>query len=579
MALTPEEQAELEQLNALAGQTQPAGLTPQEEEELAMLNSLAGEVEPRGFPSGLQPREAAAQKPVEEQVAGLRAFGSGATFGISERALGALPEGISPDMTLDQLREKFPGEVTANEIIGMLSTAALPFAGAAKVGQAVAKSPRAAQLAQGVQAATIQTGRVGQAARGVEAVAPVARRVGEAVGGAAITAGLSKLGGEEVDFSSDASLAAAIEVAPPAIKAGLKGAKRALKSAGKKTLTALSGVPRKAIDDYLEAGSRLKNLEKVESIDDEFLALADDLGASIDDLQQRVIAGSRGATEALSGSKVVFKRDELVSALDGEVGKLLVNGVEPTTTGARSAIKEIKEYRDFVLKQPGEITESTAKLLIKGLKDEVNFIAQNGSFDDPSSRAFKSVRRFMDQILKSKNPEYKERMVQVANETGLLSDISKNFGKPKARVSQLQRIDSRSSLENRRLLERFTEFSDRDFVQAAKDLKLLRVFDADATRGSKGVNLFALMGIGTAAGIGIEGSNGALVGAFTGALVDRFGPKTAKKIIEVASKFKKAPTINEIRGATNDPAIRRFLGNQLKGSVIRLNNEKRQGGR
>jgi hypothetical protein len=91
-----------------------------------------------------------------------------------------------------------------------------------------------------------------------------------------------------------------------------------------------------------------------------------------------------------------------------------------------------------------------------------------------------------------------------------------------------------------RALEALDETAGTQFGQRTKDLRTVAAFDKDYTRGSANTNLWAILGgvlgsSGGPLGTGLGTGGGALVGRL---LIDKFGPATARTILDGVAKLK-----------------------------------------
>lgn len=94
-------------------------------------------------------------------------------------------------------------------------------------------------------------------------------------------------------------------------------------------------------------------------------------------------------------------------------------------------------------------------------------------------------------------------------------------------------------------LKELSKLSDDDLVRVVENLKVSEAFTKDATRGSRNVNLWSIIGLATSGTI-LGGPVGAALGAATGAMIDRYGPQMTKRILIAVSKMNKRPTVQRL---------------------------------
>jgi len=123
----------------------------------------------------------------------------------------------------------------------------------------------------------------------------------------------------------------------------------------------------------------------------------------------------------------------------------------------------------------------------------------------------------------------------------------KSFGEQGAE-SKLQQVARGRKFAEQQLRE-LSEYADEDLVEAVKAAQDAAAFDKSIFHGSRNVNLWAMLGalgqtatgkggVGAAGGAVFGGPIGMAVGATIGAMMDNYGPRVTKKILDGVIKIK-----------------------------------------
>lgn len=123
----------------------------------------------------------------------------------------------------------------------------------------------------------------------------------------------------------------------------------------------------------------------------------------------------------------------------------------------------------------------------------------------------------------------------------------KSFGEQGAESKLKQVAQGRKHAE--KILSELSKYSDEDLVQAVKAAKDAAAFEKTMFNGSRNVNLWSVLGAlgqsamgkggaGAAAGGILAGPMGVAVGGVTGAMVDVYGPKVTKQILDGVIKIR-----------------------------------------
>ena len=88
------------------------------------------------------------------------------------------------------------------------------------------------------------------------------------------------------------------------------------------------------------------------------------------------------------------------------------------------------------------VSGQKAKDIIQGLDPLSKYNLTAGTFDQGLSKAYKQIRRELDQALKDQSPRYREAMRPVAENASLLENASSAFGSPEVAVGKLGRLNT-----------------------------------------------------------------------------------------------------------------------------------------
>lgn len=256
-----------------------------------------------------------------------------------------------------------------------------------------------------------------------------------------------------------------------------------------------------------------------------------------------------------------------------------------------------------------EISAPDMKRIIQRLDADYTPLAAGEFSQGQSAKAINSVRRGMDQLVKTRIPEYATKMKEVASLADLHARVFKEFGKSdqkalagvrkalaeknplttglldefaKAQPVALEQaraakvasdsinslsednignrvlafMQGRGNQEAQDLLMKLGAMSSDDLVQNLNAARINSQFDKEFLRGSRNVNLWTMMmglggqavksGLGYAVGGAFNPMLG-VIGATMGATVDHYGPAIARQMLTAAAKIKGIPTVAKIR--------------------------------
>lgn len=581
---------------------------------------------------------------------GARGFLEGATLGLSEPVLSGINAaiGTAMDAVIDKdagqlsienlkeeysrdvarrrkLKEDFQGSDIAGQVVGAFSPGTIA-AKAATVGGKLAKAalpkviskiPVAGKIAgAGAEAAGMALGQevpqsVVEGSTGFrtseEQPSLAESAKGGAIAGATLNAaGQLAHGGGKLALGSLSALAGNVD--PQTMKKYMDW-----KRAGGEAIDAVTAKGR--VDDAVEYVRQQSQGMKGDFAD----AAVDAVGR----LKQRVIQGSEEAYQILERTPGVIPSDTLKVSIDQAkrqvVGPAGV-AIGPTT---KAAVQQLDALARDVSKLPKQIDLVTAKSILQRLDDNISYSNRAGEFGSVGSNAFKSIRRNLDEVVKSISPAYADKMQDVAQATKSLDNISRQFGsvenaqrqipsliagkdlvkqeavkyldrttgsklgsmmdeiqkreiinsmRPGQTEGFLKRIIGQRSQENKKQLAMLAQMSDQDLVKMADDFAMSTVFDREFRAGSQHVNFWTVLGGITLGSVLDQGALGMGGGAVLGVLTTKYGPRATRALLDGVVKMQGMPTFRKIDQMSNLPEpMRRELKMGLLRSINTFN--------
>lgn len=174
----------------------------------------------------------------------------------------------------------------------------------------------------------------------------------------------------------------------------------------------------------------------------------------------------------------------------------------------------------------------------------------------------KSPKSFRSKL--SKSPSFKELKMAQKDFDAALVDKDKIKGWTKSTVDGKLNAVMRGKTYVRSQLETLGKMSNQDLVKMVDDLKVSEAFEKEFRIGSRNVNLFTALGMGFIGG----GPIGLIVGAATGAMVDRYGPALTKKALIAVSKVQGAPSVQKLSKLGLPKSIAQELTDSFYASLI-----------
>jgi hypothetical protein len=124
-------------------------------------------------------------------------------------------------------------------------------------------------------------------------------------------------------------------------------------------------------------------------------------------------------------------------------------------------------------------------------------------------------------------------------------------------IKGLMKAPGSENIELRRTIEDLSKMSGKDFANMIADRRAADAFKGEFRIGSRNVNLWGMFGFVTGGPMGAAGS------ATVGALVDRFGPQMAQKILDGVLKIQGMPTPIKIDALALPAPAKEFLKSSL----------------
>lgn len=631
----PELPDELTPEQAMSMGGQAAGLTGRETFETGLRSAM------EGLTLGLSEPVASGSNAAESVIMEAIAKGS-----IDPLTFANITKAYEADVSRRrQLKERAPGLDIAGQVVGGIAPM-IATGGASTAAQlGVRGAATAGKMARALDVGgTVAAKAAGMAARPIEMAAaslPKTAIGGLARGGAEI--GASAVKGatgavsqeairqtvlENTGFLKEGEAPGLDEVATlgGVLGGGLGVAGKALSASkvmGKVAAGSLLGVKPKVMDEFVENYERIKtapsltevqeaakaNVKKIKELaKTSELNLSQDVTDQLEALKDRVGKSSAEAFDVLEQSNKSFPVTELGDVINKEQKSLLVGG-KLIGDESKAAYAYLDRLKADVAQLGEEVVAPDLKRIIQRLDADYTPLAAGEFAQGQSAKAINSVRRGMDQLVKTRIPEYATKMKEVASLADLHARVFKEFGKSdqkalagvrkalaeknplttglldefaKAQPVALEQaraakvasdsinslsednignrvlafMQGRGNQEAQDLLMKLGAMSSDDLVQNLNAARINSQFDKEFLRGSRNVNLWTMMmglggqavksGLGYAVGGAFNPMLG-VIGATMGATVDHYGPAIARQMLTAAAKIKGIPTVAKIR--------------------------------
>lgn len=326
----------------------------------------------------------------------------------------------------------------------------------------------------------------------------------------------------------------------------------------KKGLSSAFDVSEENIDKYIQNSARIDAMENVD-----FDSIYRQTLGSVDDLQKAITDQHNLQYQILDESQAIFSLPSIkkdITDITGEIGGKDIFGISEKRGKAVSRLAKMRAALD----EAGDVKAITAldmKSLVQSIDEDLKPYYERlrrpgGAEADATENALIKLRRKLSDRIKDRIPDYKDA---VEIEAGYINDL-KAFQKlvrneNTAINNIVNAVKNPKRKADREVLERFGNAVGVDFTQLIDDRLVYESFEKNATRGSKGVNMFAIPGAIAA------GGPGAVAGAAAGAVRDAQGGKILRFALRQA---KKMPELKSIEMAGKN------LESSIKGGVKKL---------
>jgi hypothetical protein len=272
---------------------------------------------------------------------------------------------------------------------------------------------------------------------------------------------------KEINASpSTSAVKSAIDTAVDTAKDELQTAKQAVRDRAMDTRADVRSAVQRA-EDALERARTQKTQDAALEVE-----------KATGELKDLLVSGSQKAREAIPTMKNAppgvapeigaIPTKELRRQLSKRINKLAPLGEEagPPPGGATTSAGRLREWRDWIGKLPQNLTYEQAKPIIQRLDQASKefYGKAPGEFAPEEQMALARVRQLIDMKLKAGVPEYKEKMLPVAEDARLLGAVREHVGDGAGAVSKLRRLPSEpagSPLGD--ALDRLGQRTNRDF--------------------------------------------------------------------------------------------------------------------
>lgn len=470
--------------------------------------------------SSWRDRATSVEPDVSEIESALRGIASGASLGFSDEITGAL-ESAFTDKSYEQARNESrqnykqaqdanPYAYGAGQIGGAIGTAFVPGLGqmnlakAAALGATQALGDSEAEDIKGLATDVALGGTIGAATHGVM----------EKVVGPALKYGANKISKMVPDDVGE--------------------------FVSKKIGRGFFGVDEKATENYLRNPEAVNKAYSLGEIADSVLNKADDSSA-LNELRKKSSELSNDAWKTLSERSGLNKFDVLDSIdqyiADPKSG-LKIDGV--TIGNAQDiALKKLTGLQKQIEQLSGsQISESNLKRIIQSLDENINW---NNPEAGPTNDAYRTLRTFIDQRLKTQNEGYKRAMEKVEDVTKASEEVKsvfqnrlnpENYDKFNKAVKNLANKDELSSAN--RATDKIKEHTGYDLRKDIVDSWTKSQFEKGDINGSRKTLLGTVIGgsAGSLAGGPVGGAIGSSAGSAAGFTADRFSGPIFKKFLD-----------------------------------------------
>ncbi len=293
-------------------------------------------------------------------------------------------------------------------------------------------------------------------------------------------------------------------------------------------------VPEKATQNYLQNPDRVNKARSWGELGESVLNTSDDTSV-LSEMNQRSKELSTKAWETLKPNQSIPKADILRAIDDGQQA-LMVDG--NSIGGAqKKAFNTLKSYAEDLTPFNNDIPEPSLKKIIQNLDENIDW---NNKSAGPTNDVLKQLRTFIDQRLKTQNPDYESAMSKTEDVTKALGQVKKalekrtnpeSYDKFTKVVKGLINKDEMSDVNQ--AVNKIKEHTGYDLRSDIVDSWTKQQFEKGDVNGSRRTLLGSVVGGAVGSMFGPLGSAiGAAALGSTGYTVDKYAGLIFKKMLD-----------------------------------------------
>lgn len=425
----------------------------------------------------------------------------------------------------ERVKEKYPGTYSTFDFAGGVAPAFLT--------GGTSLAPTTIKGAIGLGAAGGAAAGLGysEADNAVDLAKDVA--AGGAIGGAG--AGIASAGVKGIGKL----IGAADDSVSPAVRNWvankMEGAKTGAKNMSRKALASITSTDDDVLQKYIANRELVNAARPVDEI-------AADVTTGLGSLKDRVISGSREAVENLGDDAVDISRP--LAALRSRINEINATGVTDYSEAAAKKLGKIASKLDWG-STPGQYDPKVLKGAIKEIDQITNWASKPGDFDPILDRELKTLRRGLDEALKSSSDDYARAMQAVAADAGALNEATSKLGNPDTVAGKLKTLGGPRAVEKPETMQALKGLDERlgtNLFEENQARGIQNYFNQDLSGGRGPRNRIIGAVLGGASG----GAPGAVTGIVAGQMLDQGGRKAAKAAVDTAMSVAARPSARKI---------------------------------
>ena len=196
------------------------------------------------------------------------------------------------------------------------------------------------------------------------------------------------------------------------------------------------------------------------------------------------IQGKETAPKSLSSSQMYAQRQpgQSIRAATGDVAT-----TSPPITDESAAVQgKLRKFANIIENTPEKMPAPELKKMIQQIDKSGEAIYGQPGFDPRVSQAYKGVRASIDNMIKTSNPEYADKMKEVSQNIGLMNHAIDRFGDQQSAMIRLKSIGGDTAGLDRQLLAKLGDATGRDFVTPINEHMIAKaqLRDTDAIKAA-----------------------------------------------------------------------------------------------